>query len=329
MAMLLLWSILPAQAACPFLKLYQVMWPARLHLLIRGMHMGILRHMFTLFRDAPAKRLFFRSLALADKGGNSVVTSADGTSLSVRCSGQGPSVVLVHGTVDGIAAFAFVEPVLAERYTTWVYDRRGRGGSGDGADYSLAREVEDLCAVLAAAGPRPHVVAHSFGAVIALVAAAKGAEMRSLTLYEAPLMIEHFPYDAAERARSLIEKGDVDEGLCVIIREVAGGSAEELQIAQSVKPAWKQLLDGARVAPRELDVVRDADWVAEKLPVTGVPALVIRGERDVSPIYPTVESLPRFIADADVVTLPNQGHLAITMAPYDFADAVIRFLDRH
>ena len=39
------------------------------------------------------------------------------------------------------------ELTFAERYSTWVYDRRGRGGSGDGPEYSLDREIEDLQAV--------------------------------------------------------------------------------------------------------------------------------------------------------------------------------------
>lgn len=287
--------------------------------------MGMLRHMTRLFREAPQKRWFFRSLALANKAGDRTLVSGDGTPLAVRRSGEGPPVVLVHGTLDGIAAFAFVEPALSERYTTWVYDRRGRGGSGDGAGYSLALEVEDLRAVLAAAG-RSHVVAHSFGGLVALVAAAGGAEMRSLTLYEPPLMNEHFPHSAAQRVRSLIEAGDLDGGLGVMVGEVACVSVEEQRIAR-FKPVWKQLMDGARVAPRELDVVRDADWAREAFPVTGLPVLAIRGERADTQMYPTDQDMLRFVDHAEFVTLPGQGHLALTMAPYDFARAVLGFLD--
>lgn len=290
--------------------------------------MDMLRHMLALLRAAPRKRWFFRSLLLANRGGDRTVPSADGTPLRVRRMGQGPPVVLVHGTTDGIAAFAFVEPALAEHYTTWVYDRRGRGGSGDAAGYSFGLEVEDLRAVLTAAG-HCHVVAHSFGALIALRAAADGARMRSLTLYEPPLMSEHFPHEAARRMRSLIDAGDVDGGLRVMIGEVACVSQEERQIAQSFGPVWKQLLDGARAAPREVEVVRDAGWGDEGFPLTGIPVLAIHGGREETRMYPTADELSRFVSGAENVTLHGQGHLALTMAPYRFAGVVLRFLERH
>lgn len=72
--------------------------------------------------------------------------------------------------------------------------------------------------------------------------------------------------------------------------DIAGVRAEELQIAQSIKPVWKQLLDAASQGPRELDAIRDADWSAEELPVSDMPVLVIRGERQEGPVYPTWRS---------------------------------------
>lgn len=185
--------------------------------------MGLVRHLVTLFRKAPSKRLFLRSLALGNKDGDRTATSADGTA-------------------------------------------------------------------------------------------------------QPPLRTDHFPDEAAGRVRSLV---DGDAALRVMIRDVAGVSDEELQIARSFKPAWKQLFDGARVAPRELEVIRHADWSAEELPVSGIPVLVIRGERVGSPVYPTVEELPRFVADPEIVTIPGQGHLAATMTPHAFAPAVPDFLARH
>lgn len=291
--------------------------------------MGIPGYLVQLFREAPSKRRLLRSLALGSRGGDRTVTSADGTALSARRSGDGDPVVMVHGTVDGIGAFSMVELTIAERYAVWVYDRRGRGDSGDGADYSLQREIEDLQAMLDAAGGRAHVVGHSFGALIALAAAASGTEMRSLTLYEPPLRQDQVDRDAVSQAQALVERGELDQAIEVMTTRLAGISDDELGIVRKIKPVWNKLRDGVKATPRELDVVVDVDWDRFDLPVDDRPVLVIRGGRDCSPVYPRPEDLPRFVTDAEVVAIPGQGHLATNFAPNQFADAVLDFLDRH
>ena len=106
------------------------------------------------------------------------VTSADGTRLAARCSGRGSPMVLVHGALGDLDTFALIEGLLAERHAVWVYSRRGRGGSGDGPDYSFEREVEDVLAVVDAAGGDAHLVGHSFGALCCLVAATRSPSLR-------------------------------------------------------------------------------------------------------------------------------------------------------
>ena len=97
------------------------------------------------------------------------ITSADGTTLAARHSGHGSPMVLVHGAIGSLETFALIEGLLAERHSVWVYSRRGRGGSGDGPHYGLDREVEDVLAVLAAAGDHAHLLGHSGGAIYSLL----------------------------------------------------------------------------------------------------------------------------------------------------------------
>lgn len=291
--------------------------------------MGVPRYLVHLFREAPSKRRLIRSLALGARGGDRTVTSADGTPLSVRAKGEGDPVVLVHGTLDGIGAFSLVELSIADRYATWVYDRRGRGDSGDGADYSLEREIEDLRAVLDAAGEPAHVIAHSFGALIALAGAASGTKMRSLVLYEPPLRQDQIDREAIDEAEALVAAGELDRAITKITTEIAGISHDELAILRRIKPVWNQLRDGVSSAPREVDVVREVDWDRFDLPVDDRPVLVIRGGRDCSRVYPRSEDLPRFVADPAVVTIEGQGHLAASFAPNRFAHVVLDFLGRH
>lgn len=289
--------------------------------------MGIAGFLVRSFREAPSKRRLLRGLALGSKGGDRTLTSADGTRLSVRATGNGPPLVLVHGTLDGIGAFSTVELELAERYEVWVYDRRGRGGSGDAAEYALDREVADLRTVIEATGSIPHVLGHSYGGVIALRARLAGVAMRSLVVYEPPLHGSVLSTDTIEAIRRTVEADRRDEAIRMMAGGLAGLSDDELSIALSVPPVRKRLRDGVRTAPRELEAIRDCRW--DDLPVTGAPTLVLLGERTTAPVYPTADQARDLAEDVETATLPGQGHVAQVFTPSAFATTVLDFLDRH
>jgi pimeloyl-ACP methyl ester carboxylesterase len=76
-------------------------------------------------------------------------TSADGTRIGYRQLGDGPGLVLLHGSMQSAASHMQLAAELADSFTVYLPDRRGRGSSGGyGSDYRIAREVEDLAAVL-------------------------------------------------------------------------------------------------------------------------------------------------------------------------------------
>src|SRR3954447_2564039 len=100
-----------------------------------------------------------------------------------------PPLVLLHGSVADRARWAAVRDGLARRFTLHLVDRRGRGLSAAEATgtYALAREADDVAAVLRAVGPDALVLAHSYGGTCALEAAARGAAMAPLRVSEAAL----------------------------------------------------------------------------------------------------------------------------------------------
>lgn len=112
-----------------------------------------------------------------------------------------------------------------------------------------------------------------------------------------------------------------------LTRELAGLTDEERDIAMKVPPVRARLRDGVRRAAREVEAVRTSDW--SMLPVTGLPVLVVRGERTDAATYPTAEQAARLAADVEVVTLPGQGHLGNVFAPFTLADTIRSFVDRH
>lgn len=120
------------------------------------------------------------------------ITSADGTSIAYDRTGTGPPLVLVGG------AFSYrrypgqvkLAELLAAQTTVYNYDRRGRGDSGDTAPHAPGREIDDLAAVITAAGGHAHVWGLSCGAVLALDAAAGGVPIHKLAVHEPPLMLD-------------------------------------------------------------------------------------------------------------------------------------------
>jgi len=118
------------------------------------------------------------------------VTSKDGTIIAYETVGSGPALVLV----DGALCYRDFGPCrslanhLADRFTVYFYDRRGRGESGDVQPYAPEREIEDLAAVISAAGGDAFVTGLSSGGGLALLAAASGVPMKKLASYEAPFV---------------------------------------------------------------------------------------------------------------------------------------------
>lgn len=107
----------------------------------------------------------------------------------MESAGNGPPLVVVD---PALAYSAFDDlrglgALLAAEFTVWRYDRRGRGASGDRPPYAVAREVEDVKAVIEAAGGSAFVYGFSSGGLLALHAAAAGLAIDKLALFEPPV----------------------------------------------------------------------------------------------------------------------------------------------
>lgn len=141
----------------------------------------------------------------------STVASKDGTTIAFDTSGEGPPLVIVGGATAIRAYDATLVAVLAPHVTVSTYDRRGRGDSGDTPPYAVEREIEDLAAVIDAAGGRAFVLGFSSGAVLALRAAAAGVPIAKLAVYEPPFIVDDsrppVPGDYVEHLDALVAEG--------------------------------------------------------------------------------------------------------------------------
>jgi len=112
--------------------------------------------------------------------------SRDGTPIAFKRLGDGEALILVGGALQGRATYHPLAEELSRHLTVVNYDRRGRGDSGDTAPYSVEREIEDLRALIAAAGGTASVYGHSSGAGLVLHAAAHGLPLDKIVLHEPP-----------------------------------------------------------------------------------------------------------------------------------------------
>ncbi|OLF17820.1 alpha/beta fold hydrolase [Actinophytocola xanthii] len=203
-----------------------------------------------------------------------LTTSADGTALAYEVVGTGPAVVCVGGALNDRRSTASVAAALADRFTVYCYDRRGRGDSGDTAPYSVEREIEDLAAMAAVAGEPPRVYGMSSGAVLALRAVAAGLSMARLALYEPPLTAglpgaPPAPVRYAERLADALAAGRRDEALRLFMVERVGMPAEVA--AGAIRFPGLQAI--AHTLPYD-DAVVDVDDVPH---APAVPTLVLAG----------------------------------------------------
>jgi pimeloyl-ACP methyl ester carboxylesterase len=247
----------------------------------------------------------------------STVTSQDGTTIAYTVSGQGPAVILV----DGAMCYRASGPAgpLAERlapdYTVYIYDRRGRGESGDNQPYSVEREVEDIDALVRAAGDTAYLYGISSGAVLALEAAARLDGIRKLAVYEPPFIVddthEPRPADYLDRMDGLIAEGRRGDAVKLFMRTVG---VPGFGIAMMrLMPVWKKLTGIAHTLPYDFRVLGDtgagkplpADrWASAKL-----PTLVMDGGKSPAYMRNGVRQLAGILPDASYRTLPGQTHL--------------------
>jgi hypothetical protein len=184
--------------------------------------------------------------------GTQFATSADGTSIAYEVHGAGPALVFVDGAMcqRTMGPSADLARALAPHFA--VHDRRGRGESGAGeSPWSVDREIEDLEAVVAAAGGEAHVLALSSGAALALEAAERGVPITRLALYEAPFIVDdsrepHRP-DAPEHVQGLVDCGERGEAVKTFMRMV--GVPAPFVGVMRVLPAWKKMTGIAPHAP--------------------------------------------------------------------------------
>ena len=243
------------------------------------------------------------------------VTSKDGTHIAYDKQGEGPAVILVAGAMCARLSWSGpqLSNLLAPHFTVYNYDRRGRGDSGDTKPYAVAREVEDIEALIDKAGGSAFLYGHSSGAALVLEAAIQlGQKIKKLALYDAPYHEEAADRQAFKdyikqltQALAADRRGDA----IAAFMHYVGTPTDQIE-AMRQSPAWPMLESIAPTLAYDHVYIlgEDSSIPTERLAVITAPTLVMNGGASYPFMYDTAQALCKVIPHAKLRIIEGQTH---------------------
>jgi pimeloyl-ACP methyl ester carboxylesterase len=245
------------------------------------------------------------------------VTSADGTRIAYDELGSGPPVILCCG------AFSYREfpsavklaELLAKDFTVLNYDRRGRGDSTDTKPYAIEREIEDIAALIEAAGGAASIWGWSSGAVLALRAGAVGLGLERVSAYDPPFVFDpdarRPPADAGARLEEMVAAGDRGGAAWYMLTKVMGVPVPFVAGMRIARPMWGRLKATAHTLPYDYalcaDEMRGRPPNAEPWESIDIPVQVMAGEKS-GPLKAPAKTIAEAIPTATYTELEGSGH---------------------
>jgi pimeloyl-ACP methyl ester carboxylesterase len=261
---------------------------------------------------------------LPSGGWTGKVLSRDGTSIAFERVGEGPPLVLVDGALCYRASGPMrpLAALLAHHFTVFLYDRRGRGESGNVLPYAVEREIEDVEAMIQAAGGWAFLFGISSGAALALAATRSGLAVRRLGMYEAPFIVDDRRPPVSDEFLAHVDALVAANRRSDTVKQFmkAVGVPGLFIALMRFLPAWSRLTAVAHTVPYDFAIMRDyqkgrplpAAWATMTVPTMAIdggksPAWMRNGMRALAEILPNVR----------YETLPGQTHMvsAKVLAP--------------
>jgi pimeloyl-ACP methyl ester carboxylesterase len=259
------------------------------------------------------------------------VTSRDGTTIAFDEEGDGPALILIDGATSTRSGGSkpVLARLLADHFSVYSYDRRGRGDSGDTAPYAVAREIEDIDAVIDEAGGSAFIYGHSSGGCLALDATVElGKKIKKLAMYEAPYNDDPDAQKAwAVYIRNLTEAlaSDRRGDAVALFMAYVGTPAEQIEEMRHA-PFWSGMEAIAPTLAYDHTAImgKDGSIPVERAARVGVPTLVMAGGDGAPFMGETATTLGKLIPGAVVRTLDGQAH---NVDPEVLAPVLVEFLE--
>ncbi|MGW8066455.1 alpha/beta fold hydrolase [Streptomyces ziwulingensis] len=238
--------------------------------------------------------------------------SRDGTRIAYESTGQGPAVVLVGGAMSTGATVAPLAADLSDRFDVTVYDRRGRGESSDTEPYAVEREVEDLAAVIEAAGGEASLYGVSSGGALVLRAAASGLPVRRAAVYEVPYAMDDAAARAAaeyrERLTEALGQGRHGDAVELFLRLT--GLGEEMIRSARQSPMWTGMESVAPSLAYDDAVMGDSRVPRLQLGSVTAPLLALAGGASPDRMREAARTIAEAAPRGTCLALEGQTHSA-------------------
>lgn len=242
------------------------------------------------------------------------VQSADGTTIAYDQMGHGPTVILVDGALGSRADGSLVPlaTALSPHFKVFHYDRRGRGESTDTQPYAIQREIEDIEALITAAGESAFVFGISSGASLAMEAAIElGNKVQKLAMYEAPYNSDEAAMRAWRTYRKqlaeVLAQGHRGDALALFMLLV-GMPADHLDSVRQ-HPMWPLWEAVAPTLAYDAAVLGEDNSVPiERAASVAVPTLIMDGSASYPFMHITAMALANALPHAQHRNLEGQTH---------------------
>lgn len=254
------------------------------------------------------------------------VTSKDGTNIAFDRSGNGPALIVVDGALMQRAMGSGLAQLLDRDFTVILYDRRGRGDSTNTQPFAVAREIEDIEALIDKVGGSAFLVGFSSGAALAMEAAIElPRKVKGIAMYEAP-------YNSDETARRLWReyRRQLNEALVEgrrgdaarLFMTYVGMPPDRLE-GMRQHPTWSTFESVAPTLAYDAAVLGEESAVpVERASMVAVPTLVMNGGAGAPFMHTTVTTLAKTIPNAQHRILEGQTH---QVSPEALAPVLVEF----
>lgn len=256
---------------------------------------------------------------------NGFVTAHDGVTIGYRQVGHGPAIVMLHGSMENSQSHMELATALADAFTVYLPDRRGRGLSGPfDKEYTIQQDIDDVDALLSQTGAH-NVFGVSAGADIWLQAALTLPAIHKAALYEPALFLSNaVPAAFLARFDDEMARGKLAAALVTAMKGAQMGPP-----IFNIMPRWvlerltnmamngeeKKAQDGAltmkMLAPTlhyDFELVATLSGNLERFSAVRAEVLLLGGSKSPAYLKTALDTLEKVLPHARRVEFPGLDH---------------------